>query len=356
MIDITRLVKEEVLAQEAYPIDTRSCRIKLDANENPFSLPLVVKERMGKLAEGLALNRYPEPGSPALIKAFSEHLGVEREMLLIGNGSDELIQVLLTALAPRLSGGVMIPIPTFAMYKISALNNSHQVIEIPLDEQFRLKTDEMLQVISARQPEIIFLAYPNNPPGNCFETDAVEAIIGASEGLVVVDEAYVSFSGHTFLPSLQKYENLVILRTLSKIGFAALRVGILIGHPQLVHQLNKVRLPYNLNLFSQLVALLFLEFEEEFIKHTQRLVSQREILFQGLEALDGIHPFPSDANFILFSCFEGKYDVYERLVNRGVMIKNFPSAGPLRDCMRVTVGTEEENRYFLEALRDAVHP
>jgi histidinol-phosphate aminotransferase len=351
-MDVTRIVKDEVLGQEAYQIDERVCRVKLDANENPYSLPEDLSFRLFEYLRTFPLNRYPAPGSPELRRKFAEKFGINEDMIIIGNGLDELIQILLTALPP--SGSVLIPTPTFAMYKISAVNTGHDVIEIPLDENFDLRTDEILRALSEQSPSVVFLSYPNNPTGNCFGRDRIEAIIGESDGIVVVDEAYFHFSGSTFLPFLERFDNLVILRTLSKVGLAALRVGILLGHPSLIHELNKVRLPYNLNTLSQAATHFFIEHEDAFLVQTEKIVAGRDRVLHEMELIEGITPYPTDSNFILFSCLRDKDGVYERLISEDVLIKNFGSAGILKDCMRVTLGTDEENAQFLRALRKAV--
>ena len=351
-MDVTRIIKREVLGQEAYQIDERICRVKLDANENPYSLPEELSFRLFEYLKTFSLNRYPAPGSPELRLKFAEKFGINENMIIIGNGLDELIQVLLTALPP--SGSVLIPSPTFAMYKISSINTGHDVIEIPLDKNFDLRTDEILRTLGEQSPSVVFLSYPNNPTGNCFDREKIETIIRQSEGIVVVDEAYFHFSGSTFLPFLERFDNLVVLRTLSKVGLAALRVGILLGHPSLIHELNKVRLPYNLNTLSQAATHFFVEHEDEFLAQTKKIVAGRAGVFRELELIEGITPYPTDSNFILFSCLRDKDGVYERLVSEDVLIKNFGSSGILKDCMRVTLGTDDENDQFLRALRKAV--
>lgn len=351
-MDITRIVKGEVLGQEAYQIDERVCRIKLDANENPYSLTEDLSSRLFEYLRNFPLNRYPAPGSPELRLKFAEKFGIGEDMIIVGNGSDELIQMLLTALPP--SGSVLIPSPTFAMYKISAINTGHGVIEIPLDENFDLRTEEILRALGEQSPPVVFLSYPNNPTGNCFDRERMEKIIGESDGIVVVDEAYFHFSGTTFLPFLKRFDNLVILRTLSKVGLAALRVGILVGHPSLVHELNKVRLPYNLNTLSQAATHFFIEHEDAFLAKIEKILEGRDRVFHELESMEGISPYPTDSNFILFRCLRDKDGVYERLIEEDVLIKNFGSSGILKDCMRVTLGTDDENDQFLGALRKAV--
>jgi histidinol-phosphate aminotransferase len=352
-MDIRALIKEEVLAQRAYAVETTPCRVKLDANENPLAIPPPLRERFAALLASVELNRYPEAGSIALTSRFAAAFGVEADQVMIGNGSDELIQILCTALA-RPGAEVMIPLPTFAMYRISALNSGLRVTAVPLDEAFDLDLPALQERMAAHPPALIFLAWPNNPTGNCFSRERIESILKAASGIVVVDEAYFHFSGKTFLPDLDHYENLVILRTLSKVGLAAMRIGLLIGPAALVHELHKVRLPYNLNSLSQAAAGFYLDEEEAFLQQAAEIRRGRGELFSALEALPGIHPRPTDANFIFFSCDFDADRVYRQLMERGILIKNFNGLGTMRGCMRVTVGTREENQEFMQALRDII--
>lgn len=348
---IHNIIKKNVRGQNAYAIEERECAIKMDANENPYALSPALRKELFDTLSRIPLNRYPAAGSPSLRRLFAKKYHVHENMILIGNGSDELIQVLLTALVASSKRGVVVPVPTFAIYRIAALNTGHQVLEIPLDERFDLDLDAILNVIARRNPEVVFLSYPNNPTGNCYSDDRILPIIQASPGIVVVDEAYHNFSDRTFLPRLKEFKNLIILRTLSKVGFAALRIGVLIGHAEVVRELNKVRLPYNLNTLSQTAAEFFFSHEKEFIAQTKNIVSHREWLMKEMKAIRGILTYPSDSNFILFSCQDDKDGVYENLLQRGILIKNFGNLGPLRDCLRVTVGTESENAAFVEALK-----
>jgi histidinol-phosphate aminotransferase len=350
-MDIRVLIKEEVLAQAAYPVETTPCRIKLDANENPLAIPPRLRERFAALLASVPLNRYPEAGSVALASRFASAFGVDADRVIIGNGSDELIQILCAALA-RPGAEVMIPVPTFAMYRISALNSGFKVAAVPLDNKFDLDLPALRERMATHPPALTFLAWPNNPTGNCFSRERIEAILNTASGIVVVDEAYFHFSGKTFLPDIDRHENLVILRTLSKVGLAAMRIGLLIGPPALVHELHKVRLPYNLNALSQAAAGFYLDEEEAFLQQGAEIRRWRGELFSAMEALPGIHLRPTDANFIFFSCDSDADRVYRLLMERGILIKNFNSPGTMQGCMRVTVGTSEENQEFLEVLKD----
>jgi histidinol-phosphate aminotransferase len=349
-MDIRVLVKEEVLAQKAYQVDKASCRIKLDANENPLAIPEPLRARFAALLASVPLNRYPEAGSVSLISRFAKAFGVGADQLLIGNGSDDLIQILCTALA-RPGAEVMIPVPTFAMYRIIAENAGFRVAAVPLDGEFDLDLTAMRERAASQPPTLTFLAYPNNPTGNCFSRERIEAILREASGIVVVDEAYFHFAQQTFLPLLGRHENLVILRTLSKVGLAAMRIGLLIGPAALVHELNKVRLPYNLNSLSQATAGFYLDNEEAFLEQAAAIRRWRGELFSAMEKLPGIRLRPTDANFIFFSCDFDADRVYTSLRERGILIRNLNAPGTMRGFLRVTVGTREENGEFLEVLR-----
>jgi histidinol-phosphate aminotransferase len=349
-MDIKTLIRTEVLEQPGYRVDTTSCRIKMDAMESPFTMPLFLKEALSHEMKNVSLNRYPEPGAPAIRKRFAEHYGVDADMIMIGNGSDELIQILCTALIDS-SSAIVVPFPTFVMYRIIAVNTGRTVIEVPLDGVFDLDIEAILTHTAMKSPVLIFLSYPNNPTGNCFSPDKIKTLIEKSQGLVVIDEAYGSFSGNTLVPWLKKYNNLVILKTLSKVGLAAMRTGFLIGAPHLINELDKIRLPYNINSFSQVAAGFYLDHMDLFSEQTQELIKSREELFSALQKIEGIKPCPSKANFIFFSCDFDTDSVYKGLIQEGVLIKNLNSPGVLRNCMRVTVGTREENEEFLKALK-----
>ncbi len=350
-MDVRLLIKEEVLGQEAYSVETTPCRIKLDAQENPLAMPGRLREEFAVRLASVPLNRYPEAGSIALVSRFAAAFGVGADQVMIGNGSDELIQILCTAMA-RPGAEMMIPVPTFAMYRIAALNAGLRVQAVPLDGAFDLDLAAMQGRIASQQPALIFLAYPNNPTGNCFSAERIDAILENARGIVVVDEAYFHFSGKTFLPLVGRYDNLVILRTLSKVGLAAMRIGFLIGQPALIHELNKVRSPYNVNALSQAAAGFYLDHEAAFLEQAAEIRQWREELVRAMDGLPGMRLWPTEANFVFFSCDFDTDRVYRDLMQRGILIKNLSVPGGKPGFMRVTVGTPEENRELVEAFRE----
>jgi histidinol-phosphate aminotransferase len=348
------LIKPNIRAMKAYAIEAPACSIRLDANESPYGFPL------GTLR--LPTNRYPDPDAVALRRLLAEKWGVEPECILHGNGSDELIYYLLTAVG----GPALIPTPTFSMYRIIAESLGEEQLIVPLDGQFDLDMEAMLAAIKEHNPKLVFLSRPNNPTGNSFTFDKVVEIIENAGGLVVLDEAYQPFSprGDSFVDLLPRYGNLLVMRTLSKVGLAALRLGFVIGDKSLIAAINKVRLPYNVNSLSQAAALEILLRDEASIDGCIRaVIDEREKLFKELSALDGIRAYPSDANFILFkltatgSLTAGT--LHKKLIADDILIKKIAggqngSPGPLDNCLRVTVGTPQENAAFISSIRKII--
>ena len=353
-MDVKVLIREEIIRQEGYHADVVSCRIKLDANESPFTLSPSLTDALFEKMKRVRLNRYPEPGSPVIRERFARYYGVKQDMLMVGNGSDELIQLLCSALSDT-NPAVMTPVPAFAMYRFISLNAGRTVTEVPLEAKtFELNVDAMLDQMAQKSPALVFISYPNAPTGNCFHKKNIEAVIAKSTGIVVVDEAYGIFSGKTLIPLLEKYDNLVILKTLSKVGLAAMRIGFLIGQPSLVRELDKVRLPYNINALSQVAANFYIDQQAFFSAQVAEVVKGRNELFEALRKIEGFHPYPTDANFIFLRCDLDADRIHRDLIARGVLIKNLSGPGVLKNCMRVTVGSREENEEFLEALKSAI--
>jgi histidinol-phosphate aminotransferase len=342
-MDIRKLVKKEVRSLRAYNAKEIPCKAKLDANESPFGFDIDLKA-----VKNIRTNRYPDPEAKTLKKLLASAYRVESSNILQGNGSDELIYYLITTFG----GPVLYPVPTFSMYGIIARALGEKNIEIPLDDEFDLDTDRMLKTVRKERPKLIFLSSPNNPTGNCFSSDRILKLVEASKGLVVVDEAYQPFAGgRGFLPLLKDYENLLIMRTLSKIGLAALRLGFLIADARVIDEVNKVRLPFNVNSFSQAVAAAALKEKKTLRAFIKDIASERERLLKEMSKIDGVKTFPSEANFILFTVKDPDL-IYGGLLEKGVLVRNI--SGAVKGCLRVTVGTSEENTAFLRALQQTL--
>ena len=336
---IERLARRNVSSLIAYSAKEIPCRVKLDANESPFGFGTALKA-----VEKIRTNRYPDPEAKRLIAVVARHLRVSQPNVLQGNGSDELIYYLITTFG----GPVLYPVPTFSMYGIIAQALGEERIEIPLNSEFDIDIGKTMAAVRRGRPKLIFLSRPNNPTGNCFSWESIIKILEASGGLVVVDEAYQPFSSlHGFLPMLRDYENLVIMRTLSKVGLAALRLGFLVAGREIIAEVNKVRLPFNVNALSQAVAIQALKEKKAMKTFIRDITDERARLVGAMEKIRGVRPFPSEANFILFKVDEaGK--VYRELLKKGILVRNMHAA--VAGCLRVTIGRRVENDAFLRAL------
>ncbi|NCO67078.1 MAG: histidinol-phosphate transaminase [Nitrospirae bacterium CG_4_10_14_0_8_um_filter_41_23] len=342
-MDIKNFVKAGIRSLSAYEVKEIPCKVKLDANESPYGFKGLLKA-----LKFIKTNRYPDPEARFLKKFISRDFGVKPENILHGNGSDELIYYLITTFG----GPVLFPIPTFSMYGIISQALGEKRIAIPLEKEFDLDLEKILKAIKNQKPKLIFLSSPNNPTGNCFSSDRILKIIEVSNGIVIVDEAYQPFaSDKGFMPMLKDYKNIVIMRTLSKIGLAGLRVGFLIADEEIINEVNKVRLPFNLNSLSQAAAVEVLKNKKVLKSCIKSITSERGRLFGEMAKIKGIKPYPSEANFILFRIKEPD-KIYKGLLKKGILVRNM--SGVVNNCLRVTVGTPEENMGFIKVLKEVI--
>ena len=344
------LVREEILALEAYHVAPATGMIKLDAMENPYRLPEPLREEIGRVVSTLAINRYPDPEAPELKGRLREVFGIPSEAgLLIGNGSDEIIAMVAQALARP--GAVMLaPEPSFAMYRMNALFTRMQYVGIPLNRDFTLDAGRFLEAVAEHRPALTFIAYPNNPTGGLFPEEAVARIIEAAPGFVVVDEAYHVFARKTFMTRLGDFSNLMVMRTVSKLGLAGVRLGYAAAAPEWIREFDKVRPPYNVSVLAQFVAERLLAHIGALEQQAERIRSERATLLEHLRDLRGVDAFPSEANFILVRVPDADA-VHERLKARKILVRNFNRSHPLlANCLRLTVGTPGENQLMLDAL------
>jgi histidinol-phosphate aminotransferase len=344
-VNITGLARPNIRTLRAYEAKEIPCKAKLDANESPYPLVNWGSQKLLTRLRKVMTNRYPDPEAKELRKVVGSYFGVPSGNLLQGNGSDELIFSLITTFG----GPVLYPVPTFSMYGIISQALGERGIAVPLDRSFDIDLGKVLKTIRSQNPKLIFLSSPNNPTGNCFSSEKILKIIETSKGIVVVDEAYQPFSSQRgFLPLLKDYRNLVIMKTLSKIGLAALRLGFLIAHTDIVREVNKVRLPFNVNSLSQALAITVMKEKKGLHSSIRAISRERDRLQKEMETIRGVLSFPSEANFILFKV-KHPDRVYTSLLNRGVLVRNLH--GGIKGCLRVTVGAPEENTLFLKALR-----
>jgi histidinol-phosphate aminotransferase len=345
-----QIIRPEILSLSAYHVPAALGMVKLDAMENPYLLPDDLRDEIAHVAANAPINRYPDPSAYTLKAALREALGIPQSMeIMLGNGSDEIIQII--ALACGRPGTTVLSVePAFVMFRMIAAFAGMSYAGVPLRPDFSLDVDSMLEAISQCQPALVFIAYPNNPTGNLFDASAISRIIEAAPGLVVVDEAYHAFANVSFMDKLTQYPNLLLMRTLSKLGLAGLRLGLLAGRPEWLTQLEKLRLPYNVGVVTQLIAEKVLQHRGVLLQQAAAIKKERAILSVRLAAMNRVESFPTDANFILFRVSEAGH-VFQKLKKRGVLIKNLDGTHPLlKNCLRVTVGRPDENALFLTAL------
>ena len=349
---IKQLVRPEIRALASYHVPEASDLIKLDAMENPWPWPDAMRDAWLAMLRSAEINRYPDPAARELQAGMRRVMDVpDAAGVILGNGSDELIQMIIQTVAAP-GRVVLAPDPTFVMYRQIAMVAGMEYVAVPLQDDFSLDPDTVLMAVAAHDPAVIFLAYPNNPTGNLFDAELLRTILSRATGLVVIDEAYAPFTDASFMSCLGDYDNLLVLRTVSKMGLAGLRLGLLAGSPAWLEQIDKTRLPYNISVVNQLTGCFALEYKEYFMAQAREIRSQRVQLMAGLQRLPSLTVYPSEANFILFRVPPGRgTEIFDGLRAAGILIKNLDgSVVPLRGCLRVTVGTPEENAAFLAAL------
>lgn len=349
-------IRPEIQALSAYHVPDASGYIKLDAMENPYRFPDELTSKWLEMLGQAELNRYPDPAASRLKQKIIATLNIpENAEIILGNGSDELIQMIMMAISAP-DRAVLSIEPSFVMYRMIATFLNMPYVGVPLNGDFSLDSDTVLEAIRQHQPAVIFLAFPNNPSGNLFDEPEIDRLISSTEALVVVDEAYYAFAGKSYADKLGQFDNLLVMRTVSKMGLAGLRLGYLAGPADLIREIDKVRLPYNINILTQLSAEFALDHIDELNKQTVRIKQDRERLYSAMQSIDAIEVYPSQANFILFRILSKQADnVFESLKQQKVLVKNLSNSSPsLQNCLRVTVGMPEENERFLAALKKAI--
>jgi histidinol-phosphate aminotransferase len=348
---MSRVIRQDVQSMHGYAIQPSTGMVKLDAMENPFRLPPALRQALGERLAEVAINRYPGPRIDELRAALAEHVGLpDGFSLMLGNGSDELISLL--AMACDVPGAsILAPLPGFVMYEMSARLQGLRFVGVPLRADFELDEAAMLAAMAEHQPAIVYIAYPNNPTANLFDDAIVEHIVEAAPGLVVIDEAYQPFASRSYIDRVTKHEHVLVMRTLSKFGLAGIRLGYMLGPKALIDQIDKVRPPYNVSVLNAEAALFALEHDDEFARQASILRSERSRLIAALSALPGVTPYPSEANMILTRVPDSAA-LFAAMKARKVLVKNVARMHPLLDnCLRLTVGSPEENDQMIDAMK-----
>src|SRR2546426_5903129 len=347
------VIKPEVRGLSAYTLQHFDAGVKLDQNENPYELPTDLKREVAERVLRRPWARYPEFVPAAIIQTLAKFTGWPGEGILVGNGSNELIQASLTVtLGPGRK--LAVPQPTFTLYKLMARALQAEVDEILLDaERLTFDVDKLLE--ASRTSEVVVVSTPNNPTGNLFDRDALVALLKSAKGLVLLDEAYHEFSGQTALSLLPEHRNLVVLRTFSKaMAIAGLRFGYMMAHPEIAREAHKAKLPYNVNIFTLAAAELVIERRAALNQGIAALIRERERIFEELQKRPAVHAFPSKANFILMKTAKPARRLFDELYSRGVLVRDVSSYPLLDRCLRISIGTPEENDRFLAALDEAL--
>jgi len=349
---IETVIRPDIRALSAYHVPDPSGLVKLDAMENPYTLPDELRTALAQRLADVALNRYPVPTYAALKATICAKLGVPAGFdVMLGNGSDELISLISVACA-KPGAKVLAPVPSFVMYAMAARFAGLEFVGVPLKPDFTLDKPAMLAAIAQHRPAVVYLAYPNNPTANLFDAEAMVEIIRAvgESGIVIADEAYQPFAQASFMARLPEFANLVVMRTVSKLGLAGIRLGYMAASQALLAEFDKVRPPYNINVLTQAAAEFVLEHVAVLDAQAAQLRSERGRVAAALSGM-GVEVFPSAANFLLIRVPEAD-QVCARLLQRKVLIKNVGKMHALlANCLRITVSTPEENRMLLDALK-----
>jgi histidinol-phosphate aminotransferase len=351
---LSRLIRQDVQSMHAYAVQDATGLIKLDAMENPHRLPPALQAELGERLGAVALNRYPGSRIDDLRAALARQAGLPAGCaLMLGNGSDELIALL--AMACDVPGAsILSPLPGFVMYAMSAQLQGLMFIGVDLTPDFELDEAAMLAAIAQHQPSIIYLAYPNNPTANLWDDAVIERIVQAAPGLVVIDEAYQPFSSRSYIDRLGRHPNVLLMRTLSKFGLAGVRLGYMMGPSALIAEIDKVRPPYNISVLNAEAALFALAHADVYQAQAADLRAQRQVLVQALAKMPGVKVWPSDANMVLVRVTDAQA-TFEGMKRRGVLVKNVSKMHPLlAQCLRLTVGTADENAQMLAALQSSL--
>ena len=346
-----RVIRQDIQSMHGYAVQPSAGMVKVDTMENPFRLPQALRQALGERLAQVALNRYPAERGDVLRAALAAQAGMPEGCdITLGNGSDELITMLSMACAVP-GNAVLAPLPGFVMYEMSARMQGLKFIGVPLSAEFELDLPAMLAAVREHQPALVYLAYPNNPTANLWNDTAIDAIIDAAPGLVVMDEAYQPFAARDSMARLKRFEHVLLMRTMSKFGLAGVRIGYLIGRSALIKEIDKLRPPFNISVLNCEAALFALENADEYARQASVIRGERERLQAVLRELPGVKAFPSEANMILVRVPDAKR-CFEGMKARGVLVKNIEGLHPLlTNCLRLTVGTPEENVLTIAALK-----
>lgn len=346
------LIREKVLSIKPYTASKEILEVKLDANENPFNIFKDLKNEFLRSVEDLDMNRYPEIDNEQLGKKIAEYAGVKLENIVCGNGSDEVIQMIIHSFVDK-DDCVVIPIPTFSMYKLYTEIGGGQAIEVPTDENFNIREDEIIRAANEKNAKLIFLCNPNNPTGTVIKRETILSVLNKTNSIVVLDEAYYEFLGQTLIDEIFRNKRLIILRTLSKaFALAGARIGYGIGSRETIDILSRVRPPYNISSISQALGILFLDNIDRVREKIEEIKSERSYLYDEIKKLGRIKVYPSGSNFLLIKSDKAK-NILDKCAEGKIALRGF-SESCTNNCIRITIGKREENEKLINILKSVV--
>jgi histidinol-phosphate aminotransferase len=349
MSDPLDKIKSKVKQVAAYTLNAPECRVKINQNENPYDMPQEIKDEVLKRLAERPWSRYPTFVPVDLLVTMAKFSDWRADGILAGNGSNELIQALLTVTVGK-GTKVLISEPTFTLYRLLVEVLGGEVISLPLTQDFQYDIEAIKE--NSKDADLIIICSPNNPTGCVIKDSDLEEILKNFSGLVVLDEAYHEFSCHTVVPLLKRFSNLIVLRTFSKaMAMAGLRVGYLLSHPDLAKEIAKAKLPYNLNFFSLTAAIVTMEKFHLLSPIINKLIAEREKLFLELSKIPGLEPIPSQANFILSKTSIPPSDLMAKLQEKDILARDVSRYPMLKNYVRFSVGTEEENEELIKTLK-----
>ena len=350
---VLQTIKHAVRELRAYSLSPHRASVKINQNENPWDFPESIKQETLRRLQTRSWSRYPEFVATSLNQCVAGFAGWKSDGVIAGNGSNELIQALLMV-SVEPGKRVLISEPTFALYRQVTTVLGGQIISVPMTDSFNFDVPALLKTIQRSEPEVVILCSPNNPTGSSIEDEDLRRLLAAAPGLVVIDEAYHEFAGHSVVPLLSEFPNLVVLRTFSKaMGLAGMRIGYLLAAPQLVTEIRKAVLPYNLNVFSQTVAEVAVEmYESELVPYVKKIIGERERLFAQLNTIGGLKPVPSKANFMIVRTGINPRRIFDELYARDILVRDVSAYPMLKDYFRFNVGTPDENDQLIGGLNE----
>jgi len=353
MPDYLNSIKPVVRALKPYSLAVNEAPIKLNQNENPFDLPAVIKEESVRRFMNTAWARYPDFVPTSLMEKLSTHAAWTPDGIIVGNGSNEILNAVFAVTIAK-GEKVLLSEPTFAIYRQTATVLDAEIVSVPLTTDFRHDVPALRRAIEQHQPVVTVICSPNNPTGTIITDDDLKSLLEVAQGLIVLDEAYWEFAGHTFVPLMHEHPNLIVTRTFSKaLALAALRVGYLMASPALATEIRKAVLPYNINGFSNIVAETALEYyDTELAPLVARMITERDRMFDLLSRIEGIAPRPTHANFILTRTTRlSPARLYDELFARDILVRDVSGHPMLKDYVRIGVGTPEETDALVVALK-----